>query len=78
MTVNSELASQHLSAGDGLQESGNFDEAIAPYEKILALKIVSFKIPLNFTYWFNSQSSNSFPFNVIYFQAKILKLSLLL
>jgi hypothetical protein len=46
MTVNSELASLHLSAGDGLQESGNFDEA-AQYEKILALKIVGFKIPLN-------------------------------
>jgi hypothetical protein len=62
MTVNSELAEQYLSAGDGLQESGNFDEA-AQYEKILALKIVGFKIPLNFTYWFNSQSCNSFPFN---------------
>jgi hypothetical protein len=47
MTVNSELASLHLSAGDGLQELGNFDEAIAQYEKILALKIVGFKIPLN-------------------------------
>jgi tetratricopeptide (TPR) repeat protein len=47
MTVNSELASLHLSAGDELQESGNFDEAIAQYEKILALKIVGFKIPLN-------------------------------
>ena len=38
MTVNSELASQYLSAGDGLQKSGNFDEAIAQYQKILALK----------------------------------------
>jgi hypothetical protein len=46
MSVNSELASLHLSAGDGLQESGNFDEA-AQYEKILALTIVGFKIPLN-------------------------------
>jgi hypothetical protein len=63
MTVNSELAEQYLSPGDGLQESGNFDEAIAQYEKILALKIVGFKISLNFTYWFNSQSCNSFPFN---------------
>ena len=63
MTVNSELAEQYLSPGDGLQESGNFDEAIAQYEKILALKIVGFKISLNFTYWFNSTGCYLFSFN---------------
>ena len=38
MTVNSELAEQYLSAGETLQKSGKLEEAIAQYQKILALK----------------------------------------
>jgi len=38
MTANSELAEQYLSAGDSLQKSGKLEEAIAQYQKLLAIQ----------------------------------------